>query len=122
MKRITTDYIRSRHPFLGRLMQSVGLLQGYFAFYEARFQYRDQWASGGYPHIIVACPNNTLYRIYINKEFRPFYEQLPESFKIYSTGQGDQYEYVLTQNGLSVPILNNTIKTINNNEPYRTQL
>lgn len=104
MKEITPAYIWTRHPDLARLMSAVGLLQYSFVFYEARFQYRDPWATGGYPHIIVACPNNTLHRIYLDKEFRPFYEQLPASFKIYSTGQGDQYEYILSQVGQSMAL------------------
>lgn len=104
MKKITPAYIWTRHPDLGRLMSAVGLFQNSFVFYEARFQYRAPWATGGYPHIIVQCPDNTLHRIYLDKEFRPFYEQLPASFKIYSTGQGDQYEYILSQTGLSIAL------------------
>lgn len=101
MKRITPDYISSRHASLARLMYAVGLMQDTFTYYEARFQYRDPWATGGYPHIIVECPNNTLHRIYIDKESKAFYEQLPSEMHICSTGFGDQYEYVLTQYGIS---------------------
>ena len=55
MKRITPDYISSRHASLARLMYAVGLMPDSFTYYEARFQYRDPWATGGYPHIIVIC-------------------------------------------------------------------
>ena len=81
-------------------MYNLWLINSEYAYYEARYQYRDSWATGGYPHIIVACPNGILYRVYIDKELNPFYEQVSPEMHIFRTAFGDQYEYILSQYGL----------------------
>ena len=100
MRKITTKYIFDRHPNLGWLVYNLWSINSEYAYYEARYQYRDSWATGGYPHIIVACPNGILYRVYIDKELNPFYEQVSPEMHIFRTAFGDQYEYILSQYGL----------------------
>jgi len=41
-----------------------------------------------------------LYRVYIDKELNPFYEQVSPEMHIFRTGYGDHYEYILSQYGL----------------------
>ena len=45
-------------------------------------------------------PNGILYRVYIDKELNPFYEQVSPEMHIFRTAFGDQYEYILSQYGL----------------------
>ncbi len=100
MRKITTKYIFDRHPNLGWLMYNLWLINSEYAYYEGKIPVSRLMGNRGYPHIIVACPNGILYRVYIDKELNPFYEQVSPEMHIFRTAFGDQYEYILSQYGL----------------------
>lgn len=104
MKKISTTYLEKRHPELSRLMCIICMLTPEYTYYEAQLQYRDLWATGGHPHIIICCPNGTIHQMYLDSEGHPFYERMAPSYKIYQTSQKGRYKYSLERADYSIPL------------------